>query len=193
MPRTVVVNGAALRVSGGLGPRPACAPKPTRARGVAATSSDPLAGAPASASAPTTTERTVGVPLARLALPRVSFRPGAGDVRPEDLPPSVRRLLWYHVDSAEKIGLLDHARTGAAPWTAREAATALALGERALAVAAVGLCQADLLRRRGDAFHGAPLTEIVGAAIDVIRRAYGREPSRVLQAIARLVHGRSSS
>src|SRR6185503_5044944 len=90
-----------------------------------------------------------------------------GAVDPDDLPPEVRRLLWYHVDTVEKIAVLQYARTAHPLWTAPEAGASLGLTDRAVIVAAVGLCKAELLRRHGDSYERTPKTDLCGAAVDV--------------------------
>jgi hypothetical protein len=116
--------------------------------------------------------------------------PIPADIRPEDLSPEVRRLLWHHLDSVAKLELLQYARLINLPWTSHDAAAALDHPEEDLAVAAVGLCQAGVLRRFGYGYQRTPRADLVGAAVDVLCRACGFEAAAVLQAIERLARGR---
>jgi hypothetical protein len=190
-PRTVVVGGATIRVPGTFAhPRAATTP-PGCARGdatpVAASRARADAASPRAAS-PREGER----PAAQAApAPRTSAEPRTvADVRPEDLAPDVRRLLWYHLDSAEKIGVLQYARAAALPWTTPDVAASLGVPERAIVVATVGLCRAELLRRHGDTYQRTPKASFLGAALDVLQCTCGADPAQMLGAIARLAHGR---
>lgn len=181
--RTVVVAGATVRVHATFVP-----PRPP-----STSSSHDRGPQPAPASPAALDPRPHDAPPPAGAARPASEPTGAAAIRPQDLTPEVRRLLWYHLDTVEKIAVLDHARRAALPWTLQQAASALGVAERSLMLATVGLCQAGLLRRSGDTYDDAPKTALVSAALDVLHRAYGHDPRLVLGAIGRLARGRSAT
>ncbi|HVV86919.1 MAG TPA: hypothetical protein VHE35_27965, partial [Kofleriaceae bacterium] len=132
-------------------------------------------------------------PIAALALRSRIISSAPPAIGPDDLSADVRRQLWYHLDSPEKLAILQHARTAARPWTIDDAMAQLGLPERAVSAATFGLCQADVLRCASDTYEATSKALVLGAAVDVVQRAYGTDASQVLRAITRLAHGRAAS
>jgi hypothetical protein len=191
--RTVIAQGAAFRVPGTIPvARPSSAATVERSGVARVPPLGTVAQACPAVAAPHVIDRETP-PRSTTPAPSRALAPTVDDrVRPDDLLPEVRRLLWYHLESVEKIRVLQHARRATQPWTVADVAVGLGLPERSVHVASIGLCQADLLKRAGDTYQATPKASFVGAALDVLQRAYGSDPRQLLLAIGRLAHGRST-
>lgn len=173
---TVMAHGAAIRVLGRL----------RLARGSSAPpSSSPARHGVASAHVPPASAPAVAAPRPALVSTEA--------VRPDDLSPAVRRLLFYQLDSAVKIEVFRHACVAARPWTIDALAAHLGLGDTEVAVATVGLCHAGVLVARGGQYERAPQSALLGAGLAVLERAYGTDAVQLLRAIDRLARGHAAA